>query len=56
MTKILVEYDVDVEGDCDPEEKMLEYLGRAGSPVTEDFAILINSITIITPEEQGKEK
>lgn len=44
--KIIVEYDVEVEGKCNPEEELLKHLGRAGTPGSGKFVILANSIEI----------
>ena len=45
--KIIVEYDVDIEGDCkNPEAELLEHLGKAGTPANEDFVMLANTIEV----------
>lgn len=44
--KITVEYDLDVEGQCDAAVELLKHLGIAGTPAGDDFVILANSIEI----------
>ncbi|KKM62899.1 hypothetical protein LCGC14_1516980 [marine sediment metagenome] len=52
--KILVEYDLDVEGECNPEEEMMEHLGHVGTPGNDKFTILANTIEIKQGYEQLK--
>ena len=52
--RVLVEYDLEVEGKCIVEDELLKHLSYVGTPVDENgnFAILANSIEI----KQGYEE